>query len=58
MEFTDIVNQNQMFKSQIEALIVAFELIWKIAKISYDDKSRPYSAERTGKKRLKALSRH
>ena len=43
-----IVNRNQLFKSQFEALVVAFELVWKICKVSFVDKSKPASAERTG----------
>lgn len=41
-------NNNQLFKSQLEALIVAFELVWKISKVTFVDKSKPASAERTG----------
>lgn len=32
------INQNQIFKSQLEALIVAFELIWRIARIRFVDR--------------------
>lgn len=42
------INNNQLFKSQLEALIVAFELVWKLGKVSFVDKSKPSSAERTG----------
>lgn len=42
------VNQNQLFKSQMEALIVAFELVWKLAKVNFVDEAKPASAERTG----------
>lgn len=42
------INENQLFKSQMEALIVAFELVWKLAKISFVDESKAASAERTG----------
>ncbi len=42
------VNQNQLFKSQMEALIVAFELVWKLAKVNFVDGTKPASAERTG----------
>lgn len=45
------INNNQLFKSQMEALIVAFELIWKLAEVNYVDASKPASAERTGGKR-------
>lgn len=41
-------NNNQLFKSQMEALIVAFELVWKLAKVSFVDESKPASAERKG----------
>ena len=43
-----VINENQLFKSQMEALIVAFELIWKIAKVNFVDYNRASSAERTG----------
>ena len=33
------INQNQIFKSQLEALIVAFELVWRIAKIRFVDRA-------------------
>lgn len=33
-------NDNQLFKSQMEALIVAFELVWKLAKVSFVDSSK------------------
>ena len=46
------VNDNQLFKSQLESLIVAFELVWRIAEVSYVDKNKPNSAERTGGKRF------
>lgn len=42
------INSNQLFKSQMEALIVAFELIWRIAEINFVDTSKPASAERSG----------
>ena len=46
-----LISNNQMLKSQLEALIVAFELVWKIARIRFVDDSKPSSAERTGGKR-------
>lgn len=46
--FINKLNNNQLFKSQIEPLIVAFELIWKLAKVSFVDSSKPFSAERKG----------
>lgn len=42
------VNQNQLFRSQMEALIVAFELVWKLARVNFVDDTKPASAERTG----------
>lgn len=42
------LNRNQLFKSQMEALIVAFELIWKLAKVNFVDATKAASAERTG----------
>lgn len=47
-ELVGIINRNQLFKSQMEALMVAFELIWKIAKVSFVDRTKSASAERTG----------
>lgn len=46
-QFRDKVNNNLMFKAQLEALLVAFELVWKVAKIRFSD-GKPNSAERTG----------
>ncbi len=45
--FISKINENQLLKSQIEALIVAFELIWRLAKVTFVEQ-RPFSAERTG----------
>jgi len=42
------LNQNQLLKSQMEALIVAFELIWRIAKVDFVEEDKAASAERTG----------
>lgn len=50
-QFDRLATNNQMLKSQLEALIVAFELVWKIAKIRFVDENKPSSAERTGGKR-------
>lgn len=45
------INSNQLLKSQLEALIVSFELVWKLAKVDFVDADKPASAERTGGKR-------
>lgn len=50
-QFRDKVNNNLMLKAQLEALLVAFELVWKVAKIRFSD-GRPNSAERTGGSRF------
>ena len=42
------LNRNQLFKSQMEALMVAFELVWKLAKVNFTDPTKAASAERTG----------
>lgn len=42
------INENQLFKSQMEALIVAFELVWKLAKVSFVEDGKAASTERTG----------
>ncbi len=47
-DLLSVVNDNQLFKSQLEALIVAFELVWKLAKVEFVDTNKPASAERTG----------
>ena len=46
------INDNQLLKSQLEALIVAFELVWKLARVYFLDETKPASAERTGGKRF------
>ena len=47
-DLLSVVNDNQLFKSQLEALIVAFELVWKLAKVEFVDTNKPASVERTG----------
>lgn len=46
-QFHEKVNNNLMLKAQLEALMVAFELVWKVAKVRFSD-GKPNSAERTG----------
>ena len=43
-----VINGNQLYKSQMEALIVAFELVWKLAKVDFIEPNMPASSERTG----------
>ncbi len=47
----DCLNNNLLFTSQIEHLMVAFELIWKLAKVSFTDGILAASSERTGGRR-------
>ncbi len=46
-DFNKKVSSNLMLKAQLEALLVAFELVWKVAKIRFTD-GRSNSSERTG----------
>lgn len=46
-----LLSNNPLFTSQMEALQVAFELGWRIAKFSFVDETFPFSKERTGGKR-------
>ena len=43
----EVVNQNNLLTSQLEALIVAFELVWPLGKMEFTD-GRTATAERTG----------
>lgn len=45
--FDEVIGSNLMLKAQLEALIVAFELIWRVAKIRFSD-GRSNSSERKG----------
>lgn len=47
----NLINNNPLFKSQIEALQVGIELIFKLGKIEFTNSSLTDSAERTGGKR-------
>jgi hypothetical protein len=49
------VEKNCLFQSQLESLIVAFELVWKLAKIRFTDKGKANSAERTGNARFEKM---
>ena len=49
--FISLVNSNQLFKSQLEPLLVGIELVWRIARISFVD-GRAQSSERTGGNRF------
>lgn len=46
-DFLSRVYKNPLLTSQIEAIIVAFELVWKFAKISFTDGKLAFSAERS-----------
>ena len=47
-DFRIKVNENRLFESQIEPLIVGFELVWRLAKIEFVDPELNYASERTG----------
>lgn len=49
-QFIERVNDNQLFKQHLEALIVAFELVWRLAKVKFVG-NMAFSFERTGGKR-------
>jgi hypothetical protein len=51
-EMHEILGRNKLLTSQLESLIVAFELIWKVAKIRFSD-GRSNGSERTGQKRYR-----
>lgn len=46
------LNENQLFNSQLEALKVALELIWKLAEVNFVESNKATSAERTGGNRF------
>lgn len=50
-DFVTTVNGNQLFKSQLEPLLVGIELVWRIARLRFAD-GRQQSAERTGGERF------
>lgn len=52
--FKSSLLENPLLKAQIEALIVGFELIWKLARFQFVDGSS-FSAERTGGKRFEKI---
>ncbi|MBY8908260.1 AAA family ATPase [Salinicoccus roseus] len=41
-----IINEDNIFSAQIESLIVAFELIWRVAIFEFENNDIPYNAER------------
>lgn len=49
-QFLERINDNQIFKSQLESLIVAFELVWRVAKVKFVG-NMANSFERTGGRR-------
>lgn len=50
-ETRKIINNNPLFKSQFESLLVSLTLFLKIARISFVDEDRPSSDERKGENR-------
>ena len=52
--FDNHILNNPLLKAQIEALIVGFELVWKLARFQFVDGSS-FSTERTGGKRFEKI---
>ncbi|MBO7484795.1 MAG: AAA family ATPase [Spirochaetaceae bacterium] len=52
--FDNHILNNPLLKAQIEALIVGFELVWKLARFQFVDGSS-FSVERTGGKRFEKI---
>ena len=52
--FNRQISENPLFKAQIEALIVGFELVWKLSRFQFVDGSS-FSSERTGGKRFEKI---
>ena len=50
-QFNEILSKNLMLNSQLEALMVTFELVWKVAKIRFAD-GRANGSERSGGSRF------
>lgn len=50
--FSDTLNSNPLLSSQIEALIVTFELCYELARFTFVDSSKSFSAERIGGNRF------
>lgn len=50
--FSAILNSNPLLSSQIEALNVTFELCYELARFTFVDSSKSFSAERTGGNRF------
>lgn len=50
-KLVDLINSNRLYTSQLESLIVAFELVWKLGIVKFEDETKASSSERTGLKR-------
>lgn len=53
--FRNQILKNQLLNSQIEALIVGFELVWKIARFNFVEKTHNFADERKGGKRFEKI---
>ncbi|OLS38276.1 hypothetical protein BTR22_07250 [Alkalihalophilus pseudofirmus] len=47
-DFYHSLDNNELLKSQMEAIKVALELIWKLAIVKFEDNKKSFSAERQG----------
>ncbi len=52
VNFKNAINDNPLFKSQIESLQVTLELFWKLGKVTFIDNPGENTRERTGGKRF------
>ena len=50
-DFSLSINKFELLTAQLEQIQVAFQLVWRLAAISFEDQELPDSKERTGNKR-------
>ncbi|MCO1497289.1 McrB family protein [Limosilactobacillus reuteri] len=50
-DFSAYINKFELVTKQLEAIQVAFQLVWRLAAISFEDRTFPDGKERTGLKR-------
>ncbi|MBM0066769.1 AAA family ATPase [Alkalicoccobacillus gibsonii] len=54
-EFSEILDENNLVKSQIEALQVSLGLIWRVSNVVFEDEKLNFSSERQGGIRHKKI---
>lgn len=50
-DFSSFISKFELLTAQLEQIQVAFQLVWRLAAISFEDNELPNSKERTGNKR-------